>query len=132
MEIRQHSHAPRLPAIALEEAAQGFAACGSEPRLMVLRLLVLRLLVRAGDEGLTVGEIQERTAIPASTLAHHLGFLAAGGLVEQERRGRSVINRAAYRRLEALAAFLLEACCADARPSPQARAARAALEGQST
>ena len=74
-----------------------------------------------------VGEIQERTAIPASTLAHHLGFLAAGGLVEQERRGRTVINRAAYRRIEALAAFLLEACCADARPSPQARAARAAL-----
>ena len=118
-----HAH-HSLPeaAVALEEAAQGFAACGSEPRL-----LVLRLLVRAGDEGLTVGEIQERTAIPASTLAHHLGFLAAGGLVEQERRGRTVINRAAYRRIEALAAFLLEACCADAKPSPQARAARAAL-----
>ena len=124
MDARQHSHAPALPAIALEEAAQGFAACGSEPRLMVLRLLV-----RAGDDGLTVGEIQERTAIPASTLAHHLGTLAAGGLVEQERRGRNVINRAAYRRLEALAAFLLEACCADAAPSPQARAARAALTG---
>ena len=89
--------------------------------------MVLRLLVRAGEDGLTVGEIQERTAIPASTLAHHLGTLAAGGLVEQERRGRTVINRAAYRRLEALAAFLLEACCADAAPSPQARAARAAL-----
>ena len=118
-----HAH-HSLPeaALALEEAAQGFAACGSEPRLMVLRLLV-----RAGENGLTVGEIQERTAIPASTLAHHLGILAAGGLVEQERRGRSVIHRAAYRRLEALAAFLLEACCADAAPSPQARAARAAL-----
>lgn len=122
MEPSQHSHGPPQVAVALEEAAQGFAACGSEPRLMVLRLLV-----RAGDEGLSVGEIQERTAIPASTLAHHLGFLAAGGLVEQERRGRTVINRAAYRRIEALAAFLLEACCADARPSPQARAARAAL-----
>ena len=122
MEKDQHSHGRPQAAVTLEEAAQGFAACGSEPRLMVLRLLV-----RAGDEGLSVGEIQERTAIPASTLAHHLGFLAAGGLVEQERRGRTVINRAAYRRIEALAAFLLEACCADARPSPQARAARAAL-----
>ncbi|MCY4487713.1 MAG: helix-turn-helix domain-containing protein [Deltaproteobacteria bacterium] len=108
--------------MALEEAAQGFAACGSEPRLTVLRLLV-----RAGAEGLTVGEVQERSGLPASTLAHHLGFLAAGGLVEQERRGRIVINRAAYRRLEALAAFLLEECCVDACPSLQARAARAAL-----
>ena len=127
MEIRTHTHAPSPATLALEEAAQGFAACGSEPRLMVLRLLV-----RAGADGLTVGEIQERTAIPASTLAHHLGFLAAGGLVEQERRGRTVVNRAAYRRIEALAAFLLEACCADARPSPGARAARAALEGRPT
>ncbi len=109
-------------ALVLEEAAQGFAACGSEPRLTVLRLLV-----RAGDEGLTVGEVQERSGLPASTLAHHLGFLAAGGLVEQERRGRTVINRAAYGRLEALAAFLLEECCVDACPSLQARAARAAL-----
>lgn len=109
-------------ALALEEAAQGFAACGSEPRLTVLRLLV-----RAGAGGLTVGEVQERSGLPASTLAHHLGFLAAGGLVEQERRGRIVLNRAAYRRLEALAAFLLEECCVDACPSLQARAARAAL-----
>lgn len=127
MAVRDHAHAPSPTALALEEAAQGFAACGSEPRLMVLRLLV-----RAGADGLTVGEIQERTAIPASTLAHHLGFLAAGGLVEQERRGRTVVNRAAYRRIESLAAFLLEACCADARPSPGARAARAALEGRPT
>ena len=127
METTRYTHAPAATAVALEEAARGFAACGSEPRLMVLRLLV-----RAGEAGLSVGEIQERTAIPASTLAHHLGFLAAGGLVEQERRGRAVINRAAYHRLEALAAFLLEACCADARPSPQAHAARAALRGQST
>ena len=117
-----HSRIPPASALALEEAGQGFAACGSEPRLTVLRLLV-----RAGAGGLTVGEVQERSGLPASTLAHHLGFLAAGGLVEQERRGRTVINRAAYGRLEALAAFLLEECCVDACPSLPARAARAAL-----
>ena len=120
--VKTHPKTLPVSALALEEAAQGFAACGSEPRLAVLRLLV-----RAGDDGLTVGEVQERSGLPASTLAHHLGFLAAGGLVEQERRGRTVINRAAYRRLEALAAFLLEECCVDACPSLQARAARAAL-----
>ena len=122
MDITSYSRTSPTSTLALEEAAQGFAACGSEPRLTVLRLLV-----RAGAEGLTVGEVQERSGLPASTLAHHLGFLAAGGLVEQERRGRIVINRAAYRRLEALAAFLLEECCVDACPSLQARAARAAL-----
>ncbi len=125
MEITAYPKTSPASTLALEEAAQGFAACGSEPRLTVLRLLV-----RAGAEGLTVGEVQERSGLPASTLAHHLGFLAAGGLVEQERRGRTVINCAAYGRLEALAAFLLEECCVDACPSPAARAARAALTGE--
>jgi len=125
MEITAYPKTSPASTLALEEATQGFAACGSEPRLTVLRLLV-----RAGAEGLTVGEVQQRSGLPASTLAHHLGFLAAGGLVEQERRGRTVINRAAYGRLEALAAFLLEECCVDACPSPAARAARAALTGE--
>ncbi|TDK43992.1 ArsR/SmtB family transcription factor [Antarcticimicrobium luteum] len=91
-----------------EETAQGFAAMGSESRLRVLKTLV-----RAGEVGLTVGEIQERTGIAPSTLAHHLKFLAAGGLVEQEKAGRTVINRARYDRLKELAAFILDECCID-------------------
>ena len=126
MAIHQHRHdAPDTP-LAIEVAAQGFAACGAEPRLAVLRLLV-----RAGEGGLTVGQIQERTGFPASTLAHHLRFLTAGGLVEQERKGRSVFSRAAYGRIEALAAFLIEECCADVIPSTQVQAARAALKSPS-
>ena len=58
--------------IAIEEAAQGFAAAGSEPRLAVLLALV-----RAGEGGLTVGEIQERLAIPASTLGDLVGVAGA-------------------------------------------------------
>jgi DNA-binding transcriptional ArsR family regulator len=92
-----------------EIAAQGFAAVGSEARLMVLRILV-----RAGNRGLAINDIQHRTGIPASTLAHHLKFLAAGGLIEQEKRGRMVINRANYAHIEALAGYLLAECCADA------------------
>lgn len=89
-------------------AAQGFAAMGSESRLVVLRSLV-----KAGDGGLLVGDIQERTGIPASTLAHHLKFLTSAGLIVQEKRGRSIINRANYSHLQELAAFILEECCAD-------------------
>ncbi len=94
--------------ISLEEAAQGFAAAGSEPRLEVLLTLV-----RAGHDGLSVGDIQERMAIPPSTLAHHLRFLAAAGLIVQEKQGRTVINRANFDQIEALAGFLLRECCAD-------------------
>lgn len=93
---------------AIEEAAQGFAAMGSEARLDVLRTLV-----KAGPAGLSVGDIQARTGMAASTLAHHLRFLASAGLIEQEKTGRSVISRAAYDRLEALAGFILKECCSD-------------------
>ena len=95
--------------ISIEEAAQGFAAMGSEARLQVLQTLV-----KAGPAGLTVGDIQTRSGMAASTLAHHLRFLASAGLIEQEKNGRSVISRAAYARLEALAGFILKECCVDA------------------
>ncbi|MGI9368789.1 MAG: ArsR/SmtB family transcription factor [Ruegeria sp.] len=91
-----------------ETAAAGFSAMGSEARLQVLKTLV-----RAGEAGLTVGEIQSRTGIAPSTLAHHLRFLAAGGVVEQEKIGRSTINRACFDELKNLAQFILSECCAD-------------------
>ena len=91
-----------------EEAAGGFAAMGSEARLQVLRSLI-----RAGEQGLTVGQIQDRTGQPPSTLAHHLKFLAGAGVIEQERQGRIVTSRANYDRLQQLATFILSECCSD-------------------
>ena len=94
-------------------AAASFAALGSEQRLSVLRALV-----RAGQEGLSIGELGERTGVTGSTLTHHLKLLAAAGLVKQERQGRSIICAAvAYEEVEALSRFLLTECCADA-PEP--------------
>ena len=87
-------------------AAQGFSAMGSEPRLEVLQTLV-----KAGEDGLLVGEIQQRTGIPASTLAHHLKFLAGAGLVTADKAGRTITNRAAFDHLHQLAAYILEECC---------------------
>lgn len=89
-------------------AAQGFAAVGSEPRLQVLLTLV-----RAGQTGLTIGEIQDRLGMPASTLAHHLRFLHAAGLIRQEKRGRAVHNFPEFRIIEQLGRFLTQECCAD-------------------
>lgn len=96
------------PTLDSVEAAQGFAAIGSEPRLEVLLALV-----RAGPSGLNVGDIQKRIGMPASTLTHHLRFLAAAGLIEQSKDGRVIRNYAAFGRIEELAAYLLRECCAD-------------------
>ncbi len=81
---------------------------GSEARLQVVLTLV-----KAGRNGLSVGDIQGRTGMAASTLAHHLRFLASAGLVQQEKEGRSVINRAEFNHLEDLAGYILKECCAD-------------------
>src|SRR3546814_7960903 len=67
--------------------ARALAALGHEARLAIYRLLV-----RAGEEGLNVGEIAAHLKMPASTLAHHLSTLVAAGLVIQERRGREVVR----------------------------------------
>lgn len=90
----------------IEQAAQGFAAMGSEARITVLRTLV-----RAGKGGLTIGDIQAQTDIAPSTLAHHLKFLAGAGLLDQRKEGRAVINTASFHILEDLASYILEQCC---------------------
>ena len=49
------------------------------------RLDITRLLVRADEKGMLVGELQKSLKIPASTLSHHLNALKSVGLVSQER-----------------------------------------------
>lgn len=92
------------------EAARGFAAAGSEPRLELLLMLV-----KAGHQGLSIGGMGERLGIPPSTLAHHLRYLESAGLITQKKVGRSVINTANFQKLEALAGYLLRECCIDER-----------------
>ncbi len=94
----------------VEVAASAFAALGSEQRLTVLRTLV-----RAGPEGLSMGELGSRAGVAGSTLTHHLRILVGAGLVTQEKRGRSIIVGAAdMATMQALSDYLLSECCADA------------------
>lgn len=93
----------------VEEIASTFAALGSEQRLGVLRTLV-----RAGPEGLTIGALGERSGVTGSTLTHHMRVLAQAGLVRQQKHGRQIICvGAAYDRMQMLSDFLLSECCAD-------------------
>ena len=95
--------------IGLSEAATTFAALGSEQRLHVLRTLV-----RAGPEGLAIGELGKRSGITGSTLTHHMKLLSAAGLVDQVKDGRRIICiAAAFERMQVMSEFLLKECCAD-------------------
>ena len=90
----------------LQTHAQALAALGHEARLDVFRLLV-----RAGRDGLSVGDIVTSTGQPASTLAHHLRMLVQAGLVTQERQGRTILNYADFAAVERTTRFLTAECC---------------------
>ncbi len=82
------------------------------------RLAAYRLLVQAGQGGLTVGEIGTRLKLPGATLNSHLNVLRRAGLVRDTREGRSIRCRADYARMDALLAYLTENCCGNDTPSP--------------
>ncbi len=93
----------------LEQTAARLEALGNPTRLAIYRLLV-----RAGDGGLAVGDIQRRTDVPRSTLSHHLHRLIGVGLVTQERRATTLVCRANYPAMAETLGFLTAECCADA------------------
>jgi ArsR family transcriptional regulator, arsenate/arsenite/antimonite-responsive transcriptional repressor len=88
-------------------AARLLAQLGNETRLRIVRLLV-----RAGRSGMTVGEIQKELDIPSSTLSHHLTSLRHVGLVEQQRESTVLRCLVDYGRINAIVDFLTRECCA--------------------
>ena len=78
-----------------------------------VRLEIYRLLIRAGETGMTITHIQQRTGIARSTLSHHLRRLVEGGLVSTEKSGASLICRANYAAMNTLVGYLSDECCVD-------------------
>lgn len=75
------------------------------------RLRIYRLLVKAGHEGLSVGQIQEELNIPGSTLSHHISKLVNLDLVRQKREGRVLHCTANYELLDTVVDELRDKCC---------------------
>ncbi len=89
-----------------DHTAAALAALGHPARLSLFRLLV-----RAGPQGLLVGEIGAHLDMPLSTLAHHLRSLKQAGLVVQTRQGREVETRANTEAMRDIVDFLMSECC---------------------
>ena len=92
----------------LEKAANVLAKIGNPTRLKIVRLLV-----RAGGEGLPVGMIQKKLGIPGSTLTHHIAHLKSAGVIRQEREQATLICKMEFDVLQNLVDYLTEECCAD-------------------
>lgn len=89
-----------------EVYADRFAALGH-----VNRLEIFQTLVKAGSEGMTIGEIASLLDIPSSTLSFHLRELVRSELVTQYKEGRSITCMVNYDALNELLTFIKKDCC---------------------
>ena len=99
----------------LDDAAARLEALGNP-----IRLKIYRALVRAGDNGMSVGKLQARLDAAASTLSHHLKTLLIVGLITQERQSTTLICRANYDVMHGLIEFLVDECCVETTCAPSA------------
>ena len=71
------------------------------------------IVLKGGDEGLAVGQIQKQLEIPGSTLTHHIAHLKSAGVIRQQRQQATLICKMEYEVLQGLVDFLTEECCSD-------------------
>ena len=95
------------------------------------RLALFRLLVQAGEDGMSAGAIADALGLPNSSLSFHLAHLARAGLIRQERQGRSLIYRADDAAMNDLLGYLMENCCGGEACAPAATCTPQALQRKS-
>ena len=100
----------------IDDAAARLEALGNPTRLKIYRALV-----KAGDDGLSVGKLQTKLDVAPSTLSHHLKSMLIVGLIHQERQSTTLICRANYDVMQGLVDFLVAECCADVNCGEAAR-----------
>lgn len=97
----------------IDDAAARLEALGNPTRLRIYRALV-----KAGDGGMSVGKLQTKLDVAASTLSHHLKTMLIVDLISQERQATTLICRANYDVMRSLVGFLVEECCAEGACPP--------------
>lgn len=95
-----------------EDAVIALAALAQEARLALFRLLV-----QAGEQGMTVGALASSAGLAMNKASFHLRTLAHADLVQVQPEGRFVRYVARFDRMHALRDYLGENCCGS---NPQA------------
>jgi DNA-binding transcriptional ArsR family regulator len=90
----------------MKTAIDALAALAQETRLQIFRRLVW-----AGECGIPAGMLGRMLNVPAPTLSFHLNLLCNAGLVERQRKGRSIIYAVKFAGIRELLEFLMEDCC---------------------
>lgn len=100
----------------VNDALESLSALSHETRLWVFRLLV-----QAGPEGLSAGEIADGLSSRQNTMSSHLVKLSDAGLITRRRQGRRVIYRANVAGMGELIAFLQTEIGIRPEPEPDTR-----------
>lgn len=79
------------------------------------RLAVYRLLVEAGPEGMSAGDIADRIGLVPSSLTFHVQSLQRAGLITQRRVSRQLFYSADFGAMNELVDYLTKNCCGGAQ-----------------
>ncbi|CTQ58183.1 ArsR/SmtB family transcription factor [Roseibium album] len=90
----------------INEALSAFGALSQKTRLDVFRLLI-----NAGPEGMSAGDIGEALGVRQNTMSANLSVLLQAGLVRNEREGRSIRYYADMDGTKELLTYLVADCC---------------------
>lgn len=93
----------------LTEAVSALAALAQEHRLAIFRVLV-----RAGPDGMSAGDVAREVGLVPATLSFHLRTLSQAGLASSQREGRTIYYRASYDEMSSLLHYLTDDCCCGA------------------
>lgn len=102
-----HVQHPQHQPLAHELIAKRLSELGNPTRLCIVRQLI-----KAGDCGLSMGDIQTKLGgIPCSTLSHHVSRLMHAGLVKQRRAGCTLYCYTIPSALQDVICYLQSECC---------------------
>lgn len=88
------------------KATNAFAALSLETRLKAMRLLI-----KAGKDGMPAGAISDALGVKQNTMSSHLSVLQNAGLIYSERDGRVIRYFMDMNEFKSLLTYLLEDCC---------------------
>ena len=91
-----------------EELANCLSELGNSSRLKIFKTLV-----QAGEDGISVGDIQKKLGIASSTLSHHISKLSSVELLIKKRERTTLYCFANYKLLDKVVEALQESCCID-------------------
>ena len=88
------------------DAAKLFSNLGNETRITIYRILV-----KAGNPGLTPSEILAKIDIAPNKLTFHLNNLSKENLLNKKKEGRNIIYSVNFPKINELIDYLFEKCC---------------------